>query len=75
MNFGDAIAALKNGQAVARQGWNGKAMWLRLQVPDAYSKMSLPYIYMRTADAKLVPWLASQTDMLAEDWVLVEGIN
>jgi len=72
MNFGQAIQALKNGSKVSRNGWNGKNMWLALQVPDANSKMSLPYIYMFTADAKLVPWLASQTDVLAEDWGIVE---
>ena len=68
MNFGDAIYLLKAGKAVQRAGWNGKGMWVKLQVPDANSKMSLPYIYMKTADDKLVPWLASQTDVLAEDW-------
>ena len=68
MNFGDAIYLLKEGKAVQRAGWNGKGMWVKLQVPDANSKMSLPYIYMKTADDKLVPWLASQTDVLAEDW-------
>lgn len=72
MNFGQALQALKNGSKVSRNGWNGKNMWLALQVPDANSKMSLPYIYMFTADAKLVPWLASQTDVLAEDWGMVE---
>ena len=68
LNFGDAVKALKEGKKVARSGWNGKGMWLALQVPDANSKMSLPYIYMSTVDRKLVPWLASQTDVLAEDW-------
>lgn len=72
MNFGKAIESLKQNKKVARKGWNGKGMWLRLQVPDAHSKMSLPYIYMKTADDKFVPWLASQTDMLAEDWDIVE---
>lgn len=68
MNFGQAIEALKGGRRVARAGWNGKGMWLELQVPDAHSKMSLPYIFMKTADNHQVPWLASQTDMLADDW-------
>jgi hypothetical protein len=67
-NFGLALQALKDGHRVARRGWNGKDMWLELERPDAHSKMSLPYIYMRTAQGDLVPWLASQTDMLAEDW-------
>lgn len=71
LNFGEAIATLKSGKRVAREGWNGKGMWLALQVPDANSKMSLPYIYMRTACDNNVPWLASQTDVLAEDWVEV----
>jgi hypothetical protein len=72
LNFGQAIEALKKGQKVARKGWNGKGMWLMLQVPDTHSKMSLPYIYMKTADDHLVPWLASQTDVLAEDWEVVK---
>lgn len=72
MNFGQAIELLKAGHRVARAGWNGKGMWLKLQTPDAFSKMSLPYIYMKTADDNQVPWLASQTDMLAEDWSLIE---
>ena len=71
MNFGGAIVALKGGNIVARKGWNGKGMWLKLQVPDAHSKMTLPYIYMKTAQDDLVPWLASQTDILADDWGLV----
>ncbi len=72
MNFGQAIEALKTGNRVARAGWNGKGMHLGLQLPDADTEMSLPYIYMKTVDDKLVPWLASQTDMLAEDWSVVQ---
>lgn len=80
MNFGKAIETLKMGARVARKGWNGKGIFLELQVPDEHSKMSSPYIYIDTtglqtdnpdAPKSLVPWLASQTDMLAEDWVLV----
>jgi hypothetical protein len=72
MDFGDAIVALKQGKRVSRTGWNGKGMWLELQVPDAHSKMTLPYVYMKTAQDDLVPWLASQTDVLAEDWGIAE---
>ncbi len=72
INFGQAIEALKQGKKVARTGWNGKGMHLELQRPDAHSKMTLPYIYMYTAQGDNVPWLASQTDMLSEDWVTVE---
>lgn len=70
MDFGKALAALKRGGRVTREGWNGKGMYLEMQRPDANSKMTLPYIYMKTAQGHLVPWLASQTDMLEEDWKL-----
>ena len=69
--FDKTIKHLKAGGKVQRQGWNGKGMWLALQKPDSQSKMTLPYIYMKTADGHQVPWLASQTDMLAEDWTIV----
>jgi len=68
MNFGAALSALKSGAYARRTGWNGKGMWLHIQRPDAFSKMSLPYLYMFTADKHQVPWLASQTDIMAEDW-------
>ena len=87
LNFGDALMLLKNGQKVARLGWNGKGMFLFL-VPGSVFKVNRPpllgiypegteisycsHIDMRTADGKIVPWLASQTDVLAEDWVIVE---
>jgi Protein of unknown function (DUF2829) len=72
LTFSTALVFLKEGKRLQRSGWNGKGMWLALQVPDAHSKMSLPYVYMKTVDNKLVPWLCSQTDMLAEDWQIVE---
>lgn len=78
LNFGDALMLLKNGQKVARLGWNGVGLWLELQVPDVNSKMTLPYIFIsypenaKTTPGARVPWLASQTDVLAEDWVIVE---
>lgn len=87
MDFGMAVAALKLGKRVARAGWNGKGMWLELVPADGYSVHDipcvtasgshgmvkrLPWIGMKTADNKFVPWLASQTDVLAEDWQIVE---
>jgi hypothetical protein len=71
-DFGEAITALKQGRKVCREGWNGRGMWLALQRPDAGSKMSLPYIYMKTVTGDLVPWLASQTDVLSEDWIVLD---
>lgn len=68
MDFGQALNALREGETVSRRGWNGKNQWLGLQVPDADSKMTLPYIYIHTVNGDLVPWLASQTDLLAHDW-------
>lgn len=68
MDYSQALIKLKHGQRLARAGWNGKGMYLELQVPDAHSKMTLPYIFMKTVDGDLVPWVASQTDTLAEDW-------
>lgn len=77
LNFGEALTLLKNGCAMQRAGWNGKGMWLLLQTPDAHSKMTLPYIYIEYPvghpaypNGSRVPWLASQTDLLAEDWQL-----
>jgi hypothetical protein len=80
MDFGDAIRALKEGKRVARAGWNGKSMWLCYVSAEAYDvgvrtmrgvDKFLPWIGMKTADGGFVPWLASQTDMLAEDWAEV----
>jgi hypothetical protein len=71
-DFGQALESLRAGERVCRLGWNGKGMWLELQVPDENSKMSLPYIYMKTAQGDLVPWVASQTDLLAYDWGYAE---
>lgn len=70
-DFGVALDLLKKGERVARAGWNGKGQYIELQVPTPESKMTLRYIYIKTVNADLVPWLASQTDMLADDWQLV----
>jgi hypothetical protein len=70
--IGRALDEMRAGYLVSRTGWNGKGMHLGLQVPDGNSKMTLPYVYMKTAQGHLVPWLCSQTDLLADDWQ-VEG--
>lgn len=74
MGFDNALVLLKLGKPMQRTGWNGKGMWIALQEPDANSKMTLPYLYMRTAQGDLVPWLASQTDLLAIDWKVAGDI-
>lgn len=83
MNFGDAIAALKNGEMVRRAGWNGKGMHLYLEdgftmpirrgVYKGAQRTYEPVIVMFTAQQKHQPgWLASQADMLADDWQRVD---
>lgn len=85
LTFGMAIEALKLGRKVARSGWNGKLMYLvhfspvshGLEMLTVYDKEEgttlplLPFILMKTADNCYVPWLASQTDILAEDYSIV----
>ena len=84
MSFGLAVEAMKKGKRVARAGWNGKGMWIRYIGPqdwqfdlDSISETEMDceqygFLAMKTADNKFVPWLASQTDMLADDWQIVE---
>lgn len=76
-NFGQAIEELKAGRKVWREGWNGKGIFIEMQNPDENSKMTSQYLFIDTTGLKTdneaatksrVPWLASQTDMLAEDW-------
>lgn len=78
--FSEALIYLKEGRKVARKGWNGNGIHIELQRPDENSKMTSPYIFIDTTGLKTdnpnapktrVPWLASQTDLLAEDWFIV----
>lgn len=78
-HFGWALEQLKEGKRVCRAGWNGKGMWLMLVPAHSWTSAlqlvenscrRLPFIAMKTADDGIVPWLASQTDVLAEDWDL-----
>lgn len=86
MNFGQALEALKIGQKVAREGWNGKGMFLFLVPGSQFQVNHAPllgiypegttinyhaHIDMKTAQDTVVPWLASQTDVLAEDWAVI----
>jgi hypothetical protein len=80
LTFGSALQLLKQGDKVARKGWNGKGIFIELQTPDENSKMTFPYIFIDTtgletenpdAPKSRVPWLASQTDLLSDDWVII----
>lgn len=85
MPFGDALEAMKDGKRVAREGWNDKGMYIFLAYePDFNTPADLSafadkdvevgdMIVMKTAQDTFAPgWLASQADMLAEDWFVVE---
>lgn len=83
MDFSQALQLLKRGEKVARSGWNGKGMFIFL-VPGSTFKVNRPplmgiypegtevkyhaHVDMKTADGQIVPWLCSQTDLLADDW-------
>lgn len=82
--FGEAIKEMKDGEKVCRSGWNGKGMFLYLVPANTYKTVTQvakdefgdtvdygAYIAMKTAQGDVVPWLASQTDMLADDWRIV----
>lgn len=87
MNFGMALEVVKAGGRVARAGWNGKNMFIFL-VPGSKFQVNRPpllgiypegttvkyrgHIDMRTADGEIVPWAATQSDMLADDWEIIE---
>lgn len=86
-DFGGALSALREGKKVCRKGWHLGGMYLMLQVPDSGSANTLPYIYIvipgqfhqdengaSNIPAQRVPWVASQTDMLSNDWEVVETI-
>ena len=88
--IGGAVALLMTGNKVAREGWNGKGMYIVLQkgYPEgiAINKNTAeavglaegtickfrPYVMMKTVDNDFVPWVCSQSDLLAEDWVKVD---
>jgi len=68
LDFSMALLKLKEGKKMSRSGWNAPAQYIQMQVPDECSKMNLPYLFVDTANGDMVPWLASQMDLLAEDW-------
>lgn len=86
MRFGEALELLRNGRLISREGWNGKGMFLYYVragiVRDLFAPSGIgcdiphtvtrEHIVMRTAQGDLVPWVASQTDLLACDWQEVE---
>ncbi len=89
MTFSKALKKIKIGRKVAREGWNGKNMFIYHVAAASYPaggnthgtmKNRFPddmvpyqaYIAMLTADETVVPWLASQSDLLADDWEVID---
>ncbi len=86
LTFGEALEHVKSGGKVTREGWNGKGMFIFL-VPGSVFQVNRPpllgiypegttihyrgHIDMRTVDGEVVPWVASQSDLLSDDWRLV----
>ena len=76
-DFGEALAYVNDGGRAARAVWVMGGMWIRLVEPEGtsdfdYGMENMPYLEMKTADETLVPWVAAQEDLLAEDWMLLE---
>ena len=69
MTLEEALPRLRRGERLTRKGWNGPQQYIELQTPDEHSKMTLPYVYIHTVQRDLIPWLCSQTDLLAGDWI------
>jgi hypothetical protein len=74
VNFSDALTLLKDGSRLQRENWNGKNMYIFIikswtytnEINDNY--LNLPFIAMKTVDNNIIPWLASQSDLLSDDW-------
>lgn len=71
MDFSDILVELKKGFKAKRTGWNGKDQWIEVQFPDAMSKMTERYIYIKNQQGGRIPWFPSQGDLFAEDWVIL----
>jgi hypothetical protein len=71
MTFSKALESIKKGHCVSRTSWNGKGQYVFL-IPELFSSDRIriePFIAIQTVQNTTVPWLASQTDLLAEDWI------
>jgi len=79
-NFGDAVQALKNGKKTARSKWNNRNTWVILTKIYTHTLIEqggvntnyLPFITLKTKDEEFMPWVATQCDILAEDWEILE---
>lgn len=84
MDFGKAIEAVKNGHRIQRKGWNGKNQYVELATCISYKNVTGNVVnvthdaignaalaFVGTSGVQL-GWLASQADMLADDWTILE---
>lgn len=85
MDFSEALKLVKAGEAIARKGWNAKDQYVYLVPANKYQAVTdvarlqfgnfVPYrayLAIKTVQNDVVPWLASQSDLLAEDWLVVD---
>ncbi len=75
MNFGEALEVLKKGYKVSRTGWNGIGMWVSYNPTEAnrlqHLELNYPMGSKPYPEGAKIPWVPSQTDMFAEDWVII----
>ena len=71
MDFGQAVAKMRLDCRLARTAWISKDEFVKLQVPDGQSKMTLSYIWIYTDGTNRVPWIPAYADLLASDWMVV----
>lgn len=82
-DFSEALEHLKNDGKVTRDSWVKEGLtsqWIRLVEPEGtsdfdYGMENRPYLELKTYDDKLIPWVATQEDLLAEDWILLEEVE
>ena len=88
MEFGQALTGLKHGSRATREGWNGKGMWVVLVGAGHYdvgartvglnvrkdpAPTLRPWLGLKAHNGDFVPWVASQSDILADDWVVLDA--
>ena len=81
MNFEQALDSVKNGFRIKRKGWNASDQWVFLcenaqskDEGDSFFDIDFePFLVLRNVQGNFIPWLASQSDLLADDWQEMEN--
>lgn len=71
LSFGHALELLKTGHAIRLPHWKSDVR-IKLQTPDAYSKMTAPYLYVESRYGR-VPWIPTQIELLSNNWELADA--